>query len=95
MANSTISLESSYYTDVENYKFMVESPTTWTWQQALLFPALFVIPAEILALIVDGMIAYFSKQPGLPSPANLVTPSLCLLPRDLWISSCFRLVDTT
>ena len=51
---------------------MVDSPLTWTWQQALLFPTLFVVPAEILALVVDGMIAHYSKEPGLPSPANLV-----------------------
>ena len=36
--------------------FMVEPVKTWTWGQALLFPWLFVIPAEILALISSSLI---------------------------------------
>lgn len=79
MTNSTVSAGLDTWggmMDVENYRFMVDSPLTWTWQQALLFPTLFVVPAEILALVVDGMIAHYSKEPGLPSPANLKRTTL-------------------
>jgi sterol desaturase/sphingolipid hydroxylase (fatty acid hydroxylase superfamily) len=44
-------------TDPSDYQFMVEDPMGWTLNQWILFPLLFVVPCEILAKIVDTMIA--------------------------------------
>lgn len=51
---------------LDMYRFMVEPVSTWSTQQMMLFPALFVIPAEILAKIIDVMIWSMSGKPGLP-----------------------------
>jgi sterol desaturase/sphingolipid hydroxylase (fatty acid hydroxylase superfamily) len=40
----------------ESHKFMVEPLSSWTWEQALLFPFLFVVPAEVLGLISSAII---------------------------------------
>jgi len=41
--------------------------STWSTSQALLFPWLFVIPAEILGLLIDGVI-YAAQDGSLPGP---------------------------
>lgn len=52
---------------MEMYEFVIEPLSTWTWGQTAVFPWLFIIPAELLALIIDGMIWMGSSKPGLPS----------------------------
>jgi sterol desaturase/sphingolipid hydroxylase (fatty acid hydroxylase superfamily) len=42
------------------YNYTVTPVSTWTTNQMILFPFLFVIPAEILALIVDAVIWAFN-----------------------------------
>jgi len=48
------------------YQFMVEPVSTWTTSQMLMFPALFVLPAEMLAKLIDLGIWYMSSRKGLP-----------------------------
>mmetsp|Transcript_41879 Transcript_41879/g.111561 ORF Transcript_41879/g.111561 Transcript_41879/m.111561 type:complete len:345 (+) Transcript_41879:72-1106(+) len=55
-ASNTTASEVELDPFLEMQAFMVEPVKTWTWGQALLFPWLFVIPAEILALISSSMI---------------------------------------
>lgn len=60
-ATMTGDLDSSMFT------FMVNPVTTWTLAQWFIFPALFVVPGEILAGTTDLMIYYsVGSQPGLP-----------------------------
>lgn len=60
--NSTLAADSGMY------DFMVEPVADWSVNQAALFPWLFIIPAEILALLIDGIIwaASDGGLPGLP-----------------------------
>lgn len=45
---------------MELYQFTVTPVSTWTYSQMALFPWLFIIPAELLALIVDSFIYWFN-----------------------------------
>lgn len=61
--------------DYLSYDFMIEPIASWTSYQMAVFPWLFIVPAEILALVVDAMIYGMSNRPGLPSKAQeLRTP---------------------
>jgi len=51
------------------YDFMVNPVSTWTLTQGLIFPFLFSVPAEILALLID-VIIWAAKDGGLPGPAR-------------------------
>jgi sterol desaturase/sphingolipid hydroxylase (fatty acid hydroxylase superfamily) len=48
---------------IEMQKFMVEPVATWTTQQMLLFPWLFIIPAEMLGLISSTLIFLIGASP--------------------------------
>jgi len=53
--------------------FMVEPISSWSVEQMLLFPILFIIPAEILGLINDALIyfcEFIIKRKGLPGKYN-------------------------
>ena len=43
---------------VEYGKFMIEPVADWTWSQLAIFPVLFVLPAEILAKVIDVIIFF-------------------------------------
>jgi len=45
-----------------DYKFMVEPMSTWSMFQCLLFPILFVVPAEILGLISSSLIYFMGGE---------------------------------
>jgi sterol desaturase/sphingolipid hydroxylase (fatty acid hydroxylase superfamily) len=51
----------------EMYAFTITPVSTWTMNQALLFPWLFIVPAELLALIVDACI-WIANGGALPGP---------------------------
>merc|ERR1740138_720958 len=57
---------------MELQAFMVEPVANWSWPQALLFPWLFVIPAEILGLISSSMI-YLLGSPAKDLPHGKTT----------------------
>jgi len=63
----------------ENMKFMVEPISTWTATQMLVFPWLFILPAEFFAGISDTLIYLIQDlngSPGLPGPAKADRPKL-------------------
>jgi len=68
MANMTATaasaVESFSFDDFLGYqKFMVEPVGTWTMEQMLVFPWLFIIPAEMLGAISSTMILVLGSKP--------------------------------
>lgn len=61
-----------------NYAFMLAPIATWTLSQWAIFPWLFVIPAELLALVVDAFIYLLPKAGNveLPGPPKESRPPL-------------------
>jgi sterol desaturase/sphingolipid hydroxylase (fatty acid hydroxylase superfamily) len=56
-------------------KFMVEPVSTWSTDQMLLFPWLFIIPAEILGMISSALIHFLGKpETDLPHGRSTHTP---------------------
>jgi len=79
LANTTAAAAEVFTADgmVEMGKFMVEPVSTWTAFQCVLFPVLFVLPAEILAKVIDVIILFlgWGKQ-ALPERPSGVYPPL-------------------
>lgn len=75
MMNATAT---SSFMDMSNYGFVTAPPLTWTLQEAIWFPLIFIIPAEILAFIIDGVIwlTEFLSLPRLDGPAREDRPKL-------------------
>jgi len=69
-ATDTPAAEQSEF--VKMQKFMVDPVSTWSTQQMLLFPWLFIIPAEILGLVSTTMI-YFLGSPKTDLPYGKAT----------------------
>lgn len=98
MMNSTVAFD---YTDMSTYAFVAAPPSSWTLQEAILFPLIFIIPAEILALLIDGVIwlTEYMCLPRLDGPAREDRPKLqwrdilyvafnrtCVLPFVAWLN---------
>lgn len=62
------------FMDIQSYSWMVEPLTTWTYGQMALFPLLFIIPAELFALLSDTLVAI--GPDALPGPPKSERQSL-------------------
>lgn len=63
LTNATAALPSSFDEFTAAQAFIIEPVSTWTTNQFLLFPWLFIIPAEILGLISSTMIFLIGNSP--------------------------------
>jgi sterol desaturase/sphingolipid hydroxylase (fatty acid hydroxylase superfamily) len=73
---------------IDNLHFVVEPVSGWTIDQWILFPWLFSVPAEILALIVDAMIYFTIGKPDLPHRKSY--PALTF--NDYWYTYFNRII---
>lgn len=77
--NATMNATANFDLNTMNqmYAFTLDPVRTWTTNQAIMFPFLFAVPAEFLALIVDLLIWTLGRpRPELPGPPDEKRPAL-------------------